>query len=203
MKRFGFLMFIILLAGGIAYSQSDKTKKKKSLPQENVTVNKEYDENGNLISFDSSYVYSWSSDTTFNGFPGDFDISEFFKGNGGFFDNDSAFILDPFGGFSNNTFKSFFDQFQQMFPDSLNQDFYSLRNDSTLRFFADSTSVHRFKKGLINPDFHWHLNDSSMVDFFSEPQLIFQNDSIWKKHQKILQKHMQEMEEFQKKFFQF
>ena len=39
-----------------------------------------------------------------------------------------------------------------------------------------------------------------MMRFFSEPKLLFQNDSIWKKHQKLLEQHRLEMEELQKKF---
>lgn len=203
MKRFVFLMFVILLVGGIAYSQSDKTKKKKNLPQEKVTVNKEYDENGNIVSFDSSYVYSWSSDTTMAGFPGDIDFSEIFNWKGSFFDNDSAFVGDPFGGFNNQEFESFFNHFSQMFPDSLNSDMYSYRNDSIVRFFGDSTNVFHFKKGDFDSDFHWQLSDSSMINFFSKPEFYFQGDSIWRKHQRLLEKHFQDMEEMQKKFFQF
>ena len=33
-------------------------------PDEQIKVNKEYDENGNLIRFDSTYTKSWSSDST-------------------------------------------------------------------------------------------------------------------------------------------
>lgn len=203
MKRFLFLMFVVLLVGGIAYSQSDKTKKKKNLPQEKVTVNKEYDENGNIISFDSSYVYLWSSDTTMTDFPGNLDFSEFFNWKGSFFDNDSAFFVDPFGGFSNHEFENFFNHFSNIFPDSIDQDLYSYKNDSTIRFFGDSTNFFHLKKGDLNPDFHWQLNDSSMINFFSEPEFYFQGDSIWKKHQELLEKHFKDMEEFQKKFFQF
>jgi hypothetical protein len=34
-------------------------------PNEKIIVNKEFDENGNLIGYDSTYVNSWSSDSTF------------------------------------------------------------------------------------------------------------------------------------------
>lgn len=40
-----------------------------------VKVNKEYDDDGNLIRYDSTYVYSWSSDSTYH-FPTD---SSFFN----------------------------------------------------------------------------------------------------------------------------
>ena len=206
MKRFVFLMLVIMLIGGIAYSQSDKTKKQKNSPQEKVTVNKEYDENGNMIGFDSTYVYSWSGDSSITGFPNDADFSDFFNWKGNFFNNDSVSNGDPFHGFGfdDNEFENFFNQFSKMFPDSANQDLYSYRNDSILHFFGDSARSRAFHfDGENFPfDFQWDLNDSTMTHFFSEPQFI-QGDSIWQKHQKLLEQHMQEMEEFQKKFFQF
>lgn len=33
---------------------------------EKIIVNKEYDENGNLIKYDSTYIHQWSSDSTIN-----------------------------------------------------------------------------------------------------------------------------------------
>jgi len=205
MKRFIFLMFVSLLVSNIAYSQSEEDQKKSNSPQEKVTVNKEFDENGNMTSFDSTYIYSWSSDSTISSFPGDIDFSDFFNWKGSFFDNDSAFMNDPFRGFhfNNGEIDNFFKWFPEMFPDSLDQNMYSYRNDSIIRFFGDSTRTFQFRKDSLFPDFQWQLNDSSMMHFFSEPKLLFQNDSIWKKHQKLLEQHRLEMEELQKKFFRF
>ncbi|MDX9882671.1 MAG: hypothetical protein RBS73_11445 [Prolixibacteraceae bacterium] len=205
MKRLVLLTVVGLLTCHMAYSQSDKVRKEPTLPQEKVTANKEFDENGNLISFDSTYVYSWSSDSTISGFPGDIDFSDFFNWKGSLFDNDSAFMNDPFRGFHFNheEIDNFFKWFPEIFPDSLDQNMYSYRNDSIIRFFGDSTRTFQFRKDSLFPDFQWQLNDSSMMRFFSEPKLLFQNDSIWKKHQKLLEQHRLEMEELQKKFFQF
>jgi len=206
MKRFVFLMLIILLAGGIAYSQSDKTKKKKNSPQEKVTVNKKYDENGNMVSFDSTYVYSWSGDSTMNGIPDSINIPDFFNWKGNFSSNDSVFMGDPFSdfGFDNDDIESFFDHFSDMFPDSLRQRLYSYKNDSTFHFYGDSLGSFSFNGDGRMPDFQWHLkNDSSAVKLFSEPGEFFPNDSIWEKHRELIEKQMKEMEEFQKKFFEY
>ncbi|MGQ8338676.1 hypothetical protein ACUNWD_19115 [Sunxiuqinia sp. A32] len=55
--------FILLFAVNYLVAQEVETGK---LPNEQSRVNKEYDENGNLICFDSTYVKSWSSDSTMN-----------------------------------------------------------------------------------------------------------------------------------------
>ena len=47
---------ILILISYNAIGQENATK-----PNENITVNKEYDEQGNLISYDSIYSYSYSS----------------------------------------------------------------------------------------------------------------------------------------------
>ncbi len=204
MKRFLFLMFAGLLVGNAAHSQSDEPKKKLNSPQEKVTVNKKFDENGNMTSFDSTYVYSWSSDSTLNGFPGDIDFSDFFNWKGSFFDNDSDSINDPFHGFNFNDgdIENLSKRFSGMIPDSLDQNLYSFRNDSVLRFFGDSVNAFQFRGDTV-PDFHWQLNDSTIMRFFSKPEISTPNDSIRQKNQKLLEKYMKEIEEFEKKFFQF
>ena len=204
MKRFIFLMFASLLIGNTAHSQSKETTKKSKSPQEKVTVNKKFDEKGNMISFDSTYVYSWSGDTVINGFPGDVDFSDFFNWKGNFFDNDSASMADPFLGFhfKGGDIENFFKNFSKMLPDSLDRNMYSLRNDSVFHFYGDSVNSFPFRKGMV-PDIHWQLNDSTMEHFFAEPEFFFKNDSTWQKNQKLMEKYMQEMEEIQKKFFQF
>lgn len=73
MKRLSLLAIAIILGVYLCIGQSRKTDKfsvSKQLktendsinrPQENIKVNKEYDKNGNLISYDSTYSYSYSS----------------------------------------------------------------------------------------------------------------------------------------------
>ncbi len=56
------LTSIFLFAGAtfIFAQQADTTWNN---PDEKITVNKEYDENGNLIRFDSTYVFEWHGDS--------------------------------------------------------------------------------------------------------------------------------------------
>ncbi|MFA8433569.1 MAG: hypothetical protein ACEPOZ_03535 [Marinifilaceae bacterium] len=59
---------LILLFASILLSyngMAQEKKEKKCKPNEEIKVNKEYDEQGNLIRYDSTYVYTWSSDSTF------------------------------------------------------------------------------------------------------------------------------------------
>jgi hypothetical protein len=85
MKKSGLITIALVLFSWQLFAQDSKKEKD---PDEQIIVNKKYDENGNLIQFDSTYVHKWSSDSTFqfsfpdndffagNGFPG---IDEFFK----------------------------------------------------------------------------------------------------------------------------
>jgi hypothetical protein len=59
-------MLAVTLIFGACSGQGVKTENSniinsKDLPKANVKVNKEYDENGNLIRYDSSYTYYYSS----------------------------------------------------------------------------------------------------------------------------------------------
>lgn len=129
-----FIVAIVLSIGQMAAQTN---------PDEKSIVNKKYDENGNLIQYDSTYVQSWSSDSTFN-FPLDGSIS---FGEG--FPDMDQFFRDFFGdsmqfrnNFPENFFHSpfqdeeFFKQFGQAFPDSL---FMGARP-----FGADSLMKYRF-----------------------------------------------------------
>ncbi|MDM8160533.1 hypothetical protein QUH73_11965 [Labilibaculum sp. K2S] len=51
---------LILLFSLSGFSQNKVTKTK---PNEDIKVNKEFDKDGNLIRYDSTYVYTWSSDS--------------------------------------------------------------------------------------------------------------------------------------------
>ncbi|MFL1011535.1 hypothetical protein [Flavisericum labens] len=53
-----FLLLIFNCTGQEKQKQNNKTDIK---PDENITVNKEYDDQGNLIKYDSIYSYSYSS----------------------------------------------------------------------------------------------------------------------------------------------
>lgn len=62
MKR-SILFITLLLFACLTYAQESIDNQD---PDEQIKVNKEYDENGNLIRYDSTYVRSWSSDSTLN-----------------------------------------------------------------------------------------------------------------------------------------
>jgi hypothetical protein len=54
------VMVIFILSGSVFNNASFAQKDEGSKPRINIDVNKEYDENGNIILYDSSYSYSWS-----------------------------------------------------------------------------------------------------------------------------------------------
>ena len=59
-----FLLSVILAMCLILNSLAQKPVQKSNSPKEDVKVNREYDEKGNLIKFDSIHTYNWSGDTT-------------------------------------------------------------------------------------------------------------------------------------------
>jgi hypothetical protein len=61
MLRNSVLSVLILLLSLSGFSQS---KDNKTSPNEDIKVNKEFDKDGNLIRYDSTYVYTYSSDTS-------------------------------------------------------------------------------------------------------------------------------------------
>jgi len=111
MKRFILLLALIF---GFHYSMmAQKSKSKPTTPKEDIKVNREYDENGNLIKFDSLYSFNWSGDTLL--------LDSIYPGN----------FPDPFG----NNFNFFSDSIDSNFMDI--EDFFKQfsenKNDSTFR----------------------------------------------------------------------
>lgn len=178
----------------ILNSLAQKPVQKSNSPKEDVKVNREDDEKGNLIKFDSIHSYSWSSDTTLLKSFSPKDFTNPFGDHFGFFP-DSAFQEN-----------SFFDDFDQLFAQPFGG------KDSTL-----------MKKFGVNPRFHnFHLNSDSLgmnlknfKDFFNFREN--KGDSVSSKSQqrsplhsqsqsmnemmKMLHQQMQQMEEYQRKFF--
>ncbi len=59
LKTAGFYLFLLLITGSCTYAQTEETSSPK--PKVQIKVNKETDEHGNIIRYDSTYVWSWSN----------------------------------------------------------------------------------------------------------------------------------------------
>ena len=182
-------------------------KKKEKEPEEQITVNKKYDENGNLIQFDSTYVHTWSSDSTMHfAFPDDQffsgkdfpDINEFLQE---FINDSTSEFHHEFSPFDHD---EFFNQFGEAFPDSLMQNF-SFHQDS-LYFDFPMDSLKNLPPGFM-PDMdelmqglHEHLGNIHDPFFDMPPK--FQSPEQQEEWQQLMEKHRKEMEEFRKKWEQ-
>jgi len=177
------------------HSKAHKNDQKPNTPKEDIKVNREYDEKGNLIKFDSVYSYSWSGDSTLMNSISPENLPELF---GNHFRNfpDSAFFGGSFFGDS--------DPFINLFsgkPDSI-----------LLKQFGPNSHFHSFE--FKNDSLAMHFK--SFEDFF-EDFGIAQKDTISAKSPqqkfygfpngsmdemlKIFEDQMRQMEEHQKKFF--
>ena len=109
MKRLVYLL-VLLLTANWTFAQKDTAN---IAPQSKIKVNKEYDENGNLIRYDSSSVSTWSSDSTFTMMDMDSlkNQMKFFFGDGfdSFFNDSTLFDHGSFG----EMHKKFFEQHQK------------------------------------------------------------------------------------------
>jgi len=195
MKRFALfsLISMCLLINLIAQN----TDKKQNLPKENSKVTKEYDEQGNLIKFDSLYTYSWSGgDTTmFKSFSPK-DLPGMFGNNFGFFP-DSAFRGH-----------SFFDEFDRLFAepnfggrDSLFlKQFDQFHDFGNFIFEGDSITPNNYNLedflGRMTPDKNDSISSQPpRMPFGTSPRTM--EDMM-----KMMQQHMMEMDEMQRKFFE-
>ena len=152
MKQLMVLTIVVFLGylncnGQIADNGIDKGK---NSPKKNIKVNKEYDDQGNLIRYDSTYSYSYSSMDN-DSIPAD-SIFSMFRDH---FNHQFGFSEDPF-------FKDFF------FQDSLMKD----------DFFNDDFFMKRFRENMKQMDELFQEMDSVKNDFYkknmnqgSKPQL--------------------------------
>jgi hypothetical protein len=90
MKPLNFVLLFCLLFFNCSGQNKQKSDENTIKPDENIKVNKEYDEFGNLIKYDSIYSYSYSSnsklqDSLKQKFQQHFNTHSFF--NDSFFDN--------------------------------------------------------------------------------------------------------------------
>lgn len=185
----------------IIFCASTPILAQKNAPQEKSTVNKEFDENGNLIQYDSTYVWHWNSDSTIN-FPMD---KNFVFGNqfpGFFGDIDADSILLRFG-FTDKKMLTpfddadFFRHFQHAIPDSMFMEGFPLGADSTMIFYFG----HQFPQ-----NFNFNEFDDlqkQMIEMFSEQNFSkqdFKSQEQKEEWEKLIQKQQKEKEELMKKW---
>lgn len=195
MKRL--ILVIALGAGlfGIILAQPKKDTKKSNAPKEDIKVNKKFDEQGNLIQYDSTYTYNWSSDTTLTNHLSAEDFQKFFGGNFSF-SNDSTM-----------TGHSFFDDFDRMFSDH-----FGMIPDSGFAKKFGSRHFHSFNFGNDStqqelPDFSdfFGFNFPGKADSISarsgndkSPAAPHSMNEIMQ----MMQQQMKQMEEMHRKFFE-
>jgi hypothetical protein len=185
------VMGICLFFNGLSQTIDQKTKS----PKEDIKVNREYDEQGNLIRFDSTYTYNWSGDTTVIDGKMPENMDHFFNDHFKFF------------GDSSRLGSSFFGDFDQLFAnpfsnkrDSLlmkrfgidNFNFFNFENDSLIGNFKDFDGLFGENKQEKKDSLS---SGSNKLPSISSPYTM-------QEMMKIMQKHMQEMQEFQRKNFE-
>jgi hypothetical protein len=193
MKKF--VIILVLCITGVLQLKAQDQKQKKD-PDEQIIVNKKFDENGNLIQYDSTYVHQWSSDSTMN----------FSFGNQ--YPNlmDQSIIdsmLHHFGlssnfGFSPFNDEDFFEQFGQMFPDSKIMDDFNLQSDSLP---GHNINPHAQIPDFFNsPDFNqWQKQLQQQLKQYNEFMPNFQNDEQRKEWEELMKKQKKEQDEFMQK----
>ena len=198
MKRI--LFTVLMLTTGFAFAQAQE---KPTKPEEKSIVNKEYDEDGNLIKYDSTFVWSWSGDSAFQF---DFPINGFFSGKDfpGFDElmmdsvfsnpfNNHFFNFEPFAN------EEFFKQFEQQFPDSIFSNHFEFFGDSSFVFpfdFENSFGNDFFSKDFeqLHKELQQRLGDMN----FDKPR--FESEEQQKAWQELMEKQQKEREELKKKW---
>lgn len=190
MKKIGIVLFLVL---SVLFAGAQKPDKQAN-PDEQSIVHKEYDENGKLIHFDSTYVHSWSNvDSTFNpdfAAPNGFNFDEFFHD----FLSDSSlngFNFPHHFDFSPFNDDEFFNQFKHSFNDSLFFKHFapdSSGNISSFRF----PDLQEFEKKLQE-----HFNNINQPNQ-NFPQNL--NKQQQKELEELQKKHQKELDELMRKW---
>jgi hypothetical protein len=153
LNRLGFILALLVISLNSCNAQQGNKKELKNEPKTSVKVNKTYDKNGNLIGYDSTYSYVYSSmtndslmaDSALTQFKQMFNQKYFFS-NRPFFDE--MFFNDSL---MNNEFLKpdfFQNQFMQNMGsmDELFMQMDSIKNS----FYKDYYQVPQNKKGAKN-----------------------------------------------------
>jgi hypothetical protein len=188
MKHVLFLSILTAFAALQGWAQNNS-------PEEKSIVNKKYDENGNLIQYDSTYIWQWNSDSTMNfSFGDNFVFGNDFPGMFGEFFNDSIFeqfglrnepFFHPFGD------DDFFRHFEHSFPG------FPSKRDSTFNFGFGKTEPFNFDFKELE-DLHKQLQEK-----FGQQHLLisdFKTPEQQKEWQEMMQKQQKEKEELMKKW---
>jgi hypothetical protein len=141
MKRIIIISLAILISLLSCKGQTNNNSKqlKDNSPQTNIKVNKEYDKNGNLVKYDSTYSSYYSNlksnsilkDSIFNDFKNQFKKSYFFSNQPyfkNFFFEDSLLMYDFYKkDFFYNRFKNNMEHMDSLFRemDIMKNDFFS------------------------------------------------------------------------------
>lgn len=190
-------LFPLLIMCLILNSVAQETGKKAITPKENSKVTREYDENGNLIRFDSTYTYSWSGDTTFMKSFSPENFSNQFKNQFGFF---------PDSIFSGH---SFFDEFDPFF----NLPFSSKQDSVWMKRFGIYPQFHNFQFPGDSLVMNNHGFDNFFEFFMNNPNDSTRSKTLEKgqpipgpksmdEMMKMFQEQMKAMEEQHRKFFE-
>lgn len=206
------LMLLLTIVFCSALFVSGQEQKKGKSPDEQIIVNKKFDDNGNLLEYDSTYVHQWSSDSTFHF---NFPDNDFFSGRGfpdlqsflNEFLNDSSMGNSPFRQpFRFSPFDE--DEFFQPFSFGLNDSLpgtFPFGIDSLFRQFQ-SDGLDSFPRGFIYPDLD-ELKKQLFGQYGQVPGFNFETPELNSREQKeewekLMEKHQKEMEEFRKKWEQ-
>jgi len=161
MKQILFVLVVLLAANGL-FAQGISAGK---APDTEIRVNKEYDENGNLIRYDSSYVRSWSSDSTFTMMNIDSlhnQMGFFFGTEPDFFKLDSAFFggTEPFGNLHKNFFKQHDEMMKRFRFEELDSSFFSFPD-----FSSSFPDIDQLRKEMEQNFKQYFGTDSTQIDF--------------------------------------
>lgn len=200
MKRI--LVFAALTLTGIFQAQSQELEQKDK-PDEQITIRKEYDENGNLIQYDSTYVYEWHSDSAFQ-LP--FDDGVFWGGDirqlmEKFFNDSSiaGFGVPHHFIFPFDDGDLFSNPFNFGFPDSLLFRDFGWESDSIFnRKFSFHQPPHGFYGFPELDEIQKQLEEH--FKYFDEPSPRFRSEQQQKEWEELMDKQQKEKEELMKKW---
>lgn len=193
MKRhFAFLAVAMCLFLNLKAQKNDQ---KPIVPKEDIKVNREYDEHGNLIRFDSVYSYGWSGDSTLMKSISPENFQQLFGGHFGNFP-DSAFPGGSFFGGSD----PFFNLFGAKQDSVLLKRFGPNSNFPGVEFNNDSLAMNFKNPDDFYKDFGLTPNDSLSAKSPHQKLHGFQNGSM-DEMLKIFEDQMRQMEEHQQQFF--